>query len=457
MPSANALKFNYDTVSFEPNEPAADHLEFDYDRVEFRPIAAERGSKAMVADEEGNGHESESTTIIYFPDYIRRICESQQEAFAAADKSDCSYNLFAADERYHDRTALNRDTKDMKEIISQRRFWTDERADFQDYGINRQFGDAVSLSVSMRAEEREMGIGPTIRVLRGVPGSGKTFAARSAGFPGMILADGEPVGTLATDNSKTDLYHAGGTSDQIHSESSLMYRRVKRHWLDYVQTRGGDCSEIHDRVFDDPDDINEILENATETGRRIDVLDIDVPYVVSAVRVLLRPKDDPQPHPGSKYMEKTFRKARETRIASHDESILCSDDDPAHTGQLLKAVNEQGLDVSYRLMCYDYESDPKVIQREAAHLEHDEATGQSHLVITDERLYKHATDPELTEEEIAKVRDQVIDQEFVDWYCDTFFNDEPDSEKYIREVRTALAEYVERGLTIYQALNDKNA
>lgn len=485
MPNPNALRTDYDTSGVETQVmPFPIRLEFNYDTGNFEQVAdapdeaaddgptaaemhhaainAERGSKAMATTmtKPATIDPAEITSITIdldrLPERIRQICLSQRQVFAVADKGLCSFNLFTAHPDDYGQKTFNKDTQGFKQTISRYAFWDEDRSSLHEYGETRQLEDAIALSDSMRAAERERDLPPTIYVLRGGPGSGKTFAARNAGFPGMIIKDGEPVGTLATDNSKTDLYHAGGTSDQIHGESALMYRQLKRQWLDYVLTRGGDCSEIHDRVFDDPDDINEIIQNATETGRRAVFLDIDVPYVVSAVRVLLRPKDDPQPHPGDKYMEKTFRKVRESRVAARDGSILCDDGDPSHTGQLIRAANDDGLDIEYRLLCYDYESEPKVIQKEAAHLERDPETGKTHLVITDEKLYHRATDPVAIEEEIAKVRDQVINQEFVDWYCDTFFNQDADSQPYINEVRAALAEYVERGLTIYQALNDKN-
>lgn len=438
----------------------------------FAATTAERGSKALTAAnfDPNQGSEYYVYSPLFDPDIIndpyqlnkyfpntQAIRKRHREIFASISKELYSYNTFAVDPRYGNTAVYNSHNKDLKEHVDPATFWQPDRLELQDRGISRQFHDAILLSKSMRAAERERGIPPTIYALRGAPGSGKTFACRQAGFPGMIIQDGEPFGTLATDNSKTDLYRAGGTSDQIHTESSRMYRYTKRHWDDYVRSQGNDCSELHDRTFDCAKDIAEILESAAKTSRRVEMLDIDVPYVVSAVRVLLRPKDAPEPHPGSRYLEQAFTNVRNARTANHNESILCQDADPSHTGQLLRAANEDGLDITYKLLCYDYKSKPKTIQREAAHLEKDPDTGQTHLVITDQALFDQATDEQATKQEIANVKNQIIDQRFVDWYCETFFEPGPDSEKYIKEVRDALAEYVERGLTIYEALDDKNA
>lgn len=473
----------------------------DYNNLEDAPYDIERGGKALVASEFAATSEAivgpESTTsvavadpelatlfdelaanpiFVEMPPDIQQICLREHEEFDNCNNSGyngtyivCAYNLFANNAFYRDPNNLNCDTKDLPEILRNRRFrqrdevtgepqnfFNDERGKLQRYGIMKQLESAVKLSESIRAVEREQGTPPTIYALRGVPGSGKTTACRGARIPGIIIENGQPVGTIATDTSKWFLYLAGGSCDAIHAESAAMNAELEKLLREMVEARGNDFSEVRDRVFADPGDIDKLIKNAAETDRQVNILDIDVPYVVSAVRVLLRPKGSPEPHPGSRYMEKTFRKIRETRTAAQDESILCDDGNAEHTGQLIKAANEQGIGVNYTLLCYDYESDPKVIQREAAHLERDSETGKTHLVITDQRLFNRATDPEATEEEIAKVRDQVITQQFVDWYCDTFFDKDPASEKYIQEVRDGLAEYVERGLTIYQALDDKN-
>ncbi|MBR2831111.1 zeta toxin family protein [Candidatus Saccharibacteria bacterium] len=377
------------------------------------------------------------------------IRAAERHVFAMIDKSDRSFNLFAADDDFIDPATFSPDTPGFKQIVDEPGFWMPDRTKIQDEGISRQMSEAEALSDSIRAAERELGISPTIYVLRGVAGSGKTYACANAGFPGMLTNEKhEPIGTLATDNSKTDLYGAGGLSDQIHAESASMYRKLKRRWRRHVREKGDDCSEIHDRVFDEPADVEEIVKDAKETGRSINALDIDVPYVVSAVRVLQRPKNSPEPHPNYEYLERAFTNTRRNRFCTGKDSII---------NQLIEA-GEDGIDVDYKLYCYDYEDDPKVIQKEAARIEKNPDTGVPEIKILDEKLFEQATDPARIDQEISEVEQIVIDQKFVDWYCDTFFNKDPESQRLADKVRASLAEYVAREpkLTIYEALDDKN-
>ena len=448
-----------------------------YDGVNMLPTPEEYKQPAETEEADAASVEAVLDDLQDLPEEIRDICLRQREIMAMAHKKDCSCNLFAANDEYRSRESLNSETPtnengvpQLKKLIAQSDFWSPERAQLQEYGIQRQLEDCKVLSERMRAAERKLGLPPTIYILRGASGSGKTYACTHAGFPG-ISPDEKLKGTLATDNSKDDLYKAGGTSDQIHTESAMMYKKVKDRWEQYVLEKGGDCSEIHDRVFDDGGDIDEMIEIARKTGRRICVLDIDVPHIVSAVRVLQRPKGSPEPHPGSGYLRRIFKRGRINRGAL-EPSNPTADQEPRRTlmDQLRDAsrpdaTGRKGLDVEYRLICYDFDGNPPERQKPTMIAKIDEQTGQFKVEILDEKLYRRAVSEDyadgeledvggrLTEDGKGREGGMLITQKMIDWYCSTYCSEFPeDAEK----ARGALSELVGRNMTVYEALDDRN-
>lgn len=397
------------------------------------------------------------------PEKIARICLKERAVMEnPANRHKNAYNIYAVDTVYQDAEEFSPKSEKykpvFKSIIDAPDFWNPERVELQEYGIECQFKNTVSLSESMRQAERKLGIPPTIYALSGISAAGKTTACKKVGFPGMIYETkengekGDPIGTLATDNSKSYLWMAGGSCDQIHAESSMMMRKIDKRWSQYVAEKGGDCSEVRDRTFSEQKDVEEIIKNAQETGRNINDLDIDVPFVVSAVGVMMRPKGSHEPHPAFKYLSDNYISMKETRYTKLHDLYLNS-----------------GLDVSYSLLCYDYKSDPKERQREAARYVKKE-DGTLHLDIIDQELYDQAVipmrsaeeyGPGRTEvvrqkflEEAADIGNQLLTQEFIDKYCETFIN--PDDEDYIKVVQERLGVYLddEHPRTIAEILND---
>lgn len=397
------------------------------------------------------------------PEKIARICLKEREVMNdPANRDNGTYNLYTTNALYRDPKEFSPKAEKykpvFKSIIDAPDFWNPERVELQEYGIECQFKNTVALSESMRQAERELGIPPTIYALSGISAAGKTTACKKVGFPGMIYETkengekGDPIGTLATDNSKSYLWMAGGSCDQIHAESSMMMRKIDKRWSQYVAENGGDCSEVRDKTFSEQKDVEEIIKNAQETGRSINDLDIDVPFVVSAVGVMMRPKGSHEPHPAFKYLIDNYISMKETRYTKLHDLYLNS-----------------GLNVSYSLLCYDYKSDPKERQREAARYVKKE-DGTLHLDIIDQELYDQAVipmrsakeyGPGMTEvirqkffEEAADIGNQLLTQEFIDKYCETFIN--PDDEDYIKVVQERLGVYLddEHPRTIAEILND---
>ena len=368
------------------------------------------------------------------PENIARICLKEREIMNSPEnRRSRAYNIFANNEQFHSPEDFSIKTPGFKDIIDSPDFWQAERAELHRYGISCQFEKAVALSDSMRTKERELGIPPTIYILSGVSASGKTSACKNANFPGMLFetkpdgSKGDPIGPLATDNSKDYLWMAGGSCNQIHAESSMMMRAVDALWGEHVRLNNGDCSEVRDRTFSAVGDIEGIIKDAQETGRRICDLDIDVPFLVSAVGVMLRPKGSHEPHPGFDYLTENYADMRATRRK-----------------KLENLYPGSGLNISYSLRCYDYTSDPKERQKEVARYE-EGPNGEPKLIILDQELFEQAV---VTNEgaddcfmEARAIGDQLVTPEFVEEYCQTYTN--PDEQKYREKVKRILSEYVD--------------
>lgn len=389
------------------------------------------------------------------PENIVRICLKQRETMnSPTNKYIISYNLYARAEENRDPSKFpprgedgKIDKNALKQAVDVEGFWSPEREALQNYGIECQLKNTIALSESMRDAERKLGIPATIYMLSGISAAGKTTACKNVGFPGMLYKTksngdkGDPIGTLATDNSKDYLWMAGGNCDQIHPESSMMMRKIDALWAEYVSQKGGDCSEVRDKTFSEPDDVTDIIQNAQETGRRIFDLDIDVPFIVSAVGVMMRQKGSHEPHPAFGYLKKNYLSIKETRQM-----------------KLTEYYPESGVDISYSLKCYDYTSNPKERQKEVAYYKKD-ADGKLILEVIDEDLYKQAVmDSDESEakfiEEADSVGGQLVTREFIEEYCKKYLN--PEDEVAIKAIKEGLETYIDddNPKTIAEILND---
>ena len=386
------------------------------------------------------------------PKYIAMICLRQREIMdSPSNRHISSYNLYAAKEEYRNPDIFPPKTENgkviLKKTIDSPWFWNPERAELQNYGIQCQLENTKALSESMRIAERELGIPATIYILSGISAAGKTTACKNAAYPGMIYETkpngdkGNPIGPLATDNSKSYLWMAGGSCSQIHTESSMMMRKVNALWSEYVSQKNGDCSEVRDRTFSEIKDIEEIIQNAQETGRRISDLDIDIPFIVSAVGVMMRPKGSHEPHPTFSYLKENYISMKETR----NEKIK-------------KLYPSSGVDVVYSLKCYDYTSSPKERQKEVARYKKDENNNLV-LEVTDNELYEQAI---INNEESRAnfmqeadfVGSQLLTQEFINDYCEKYLN--PEDKATIGTIKKKLEVYIDNDApkTVAEVLND---
>ena len=329
---------------------------------------------------------------------------------------------------------------EFENAIDDPKHWQPERAAIQEEIVEKEIIGALALSESLRNAEANRGIGPTIYAMRGLSAAGKTQAVKR--IEGVIIEDGETVGALSPDTAKRDLYAvSGGVTDQIHKESGSIRRRVEGAMKSFALEM--EISDIRDSVMKDDADIEVAIRDAEETERRLVMIDIDVPLEVSATRLLLRPKGGADPNPNPAYLSRAFGGIRGNRV---------------NAIRLLKQAYETGRvkDVSYSLLCYDSKSDPKIIQREVYRLWVDSKTGELEEEVLDEELFKEATtDPEDAK---AILEDTMITKEFLDDYCQKYFNNDEGSEKYIQELRSGVAPYLAQDppMSLWDALQAKN-
>ncbi len=282
-----------------------------------------------------------------------------------------------------------------------------------------------ALDLSRRIEKENPRIPPpTIFALRGSPGAGKTTALRKGHemFKGILDEKGQPSGSLAPDVFKGPLKEKGNlSSNQVHAESTMLGRAVKK------EVSKADTSMVFDKLMNDPEDIKEMIESARETGRKIAIMDIDVPLELSAVRVLGREKGGEDPNINFKGVADGFEGIRKNREAE----FKALDDNP-------QLVN------GYVLMAYDKESKQSV---EVAAW--DEEAGKVRIINGKKNLVNQSI--EQPEEEIEKVKNTLITEEYIQNFTATYFDKK--SQQHAEKTAETLRQYL--GETIGVALDKK--
>ncbi len=265
---------------------------------------------------------------------------------------------------------------------------------------------------------------PTIFALRGSPGAGKTTSLRRGNemFRGILDENGQPSGSLAPDVFKGPLKEKGNlSSNQVHAESTMLGRIVKK------EVSNANTSVVFDKLMNENADIEEMIESAIETNRKIAIMDIDVPLELSAVRVLGREKGGADPNITFEGVEQGFRGIRQNREAAH--KIL--DSNP-------KLVS------GYVLMAYDIESRQSV---EVAMW--DDEAGNVRILEGKENLAKQSIeDPE---EETERIKNTVITEEYIKNFTTTYFDEK--SQPFAEKTAQTLRQYL--GKTISMALDEK--
>jgi len=320
-----------------------------------------------------------------------------------------------------DTEGLSKDKK--REIYDNPENWDESRRSLHEKLQKENIQKALDLSRRLEKENPKIPP-PTIFALRGSPGAGKTTSLRKGNemFRGILDENGQPSGSLAPDVFKGPLKEEGNlSSGQVHAESTMLGRIVKN------EVSNTNTSVVFDKLMNENADIEEMIESAKETNRKIAIMDIDVPLELSAIRVLGREKGGADPNITFEGVEQGFRGIRQNREAEH--KILDS--------------NPQFVS-GYVLMAYDKESRQSV---EVAMW--DDETGNVRIVEGRENLAKQSIeDPE---EEIERIKNTVITEEYIKNFTTTYFDEK--SQPFVEKTAQTLRQYL--GKTINMALDEK--
>ena len=175
--------------------------------------------------------------------------------------------------------------------------WCPERRSLHDRLIDDAFRKA---SVFAEAVERS-GRAPTLFAMRGNTASGKTWMARSA-LPVLAGAMNESGGgCINPDVFKVRLGQARGqpemTPAHLHAESCVLADRLERRLSGLKTASGRPASMLVDKRLGGAHEVAHHIKLAEETGRKIELHDIDTPLQHSLLRVLQRTPGGDAPRP----------------------------------------------------------------------------------------------------------------------------------------------------------------
>ena len=307
--------------------------------------------------------------------------------------------------------------------------WHPERVLLHERIIEIMLEQADALSRRLRECESKKDQGPTVYCLRGVCGSGKTTVLLSGEIEGVLDESGQPSGVLASDLIKVLLRNGRALSHiQVHDEASMLSRRLGG--ILHERAMLEPYSMVYDKLMAYKTDFEDVFHDASETGRKVVIFDMDVPLELSAVRVLAREK-------GGKHSNIDFKGVTDAFLAIRkNRSTLF--------GQIMKNL---GVVDSYVLKGFDYNA--KYLN-DVARL----GDGEIQIVPGMEDLAEDAIKSSVKkiEIEISEVRDTLITEEYISYYKDKYLDGEPkwNDAGLIKELRNNI------GKTISEALDDKS-
>lgn len=188
--------------------------------------------------------------------------------------------------------------------------WLEERAAFHENVVERELNLVRTLSERLQMVFNR----PTVFVIRGNIGAGKTYLLRNHPmFAGVIDNEVSDTGVISPDKYKVwirndmanlcDLNHL-----QCHRESLSIRKK-----LEAVLWRERERSVIFDECLAWEDRARELIRLADETGRRMVIFDLDVPLKVSLDRVYQRDPNGESPCVPVEEVKKRFSGSRSVR------------------------------------------------------------------------------------------------------------------------------------------------
>ena len=193
--------------------------------------------------------------------------------------------------------------------------WTPARR-----GLHRQLL-ANALRQAKAFAEAAKGGAPTIFAMRGNTAAGKSRAVRGnvPELEGPVNATPDmPHRAVNPDNFKADLYKAEPgvnlTSSQVHSESSTLASMLEAELRGMKSSRGQPASLLIDKRLASLKEVTEYASMARETGRKLNVYDVDAPLEVSLAGVLERVPGGSDPLPPFGVIAQGFSSVRGHRL-----------------------------------------------------------------------------------------------------------------------------------------------
>lgn len=205
--------------------------------------------------------------------------------------------------------------EETEKYLDDDRNWLEERIAFHHQVVNRAFSLGVELS--RRVMEKSGDKEPTVFMVRGNIGAGKTQALRTHPMFQALLDDNqEPTGVVSPDNLKSEIREDMGKNEeeyilshfQCHSESLVVERKLQAKLFSEP-----DLSMAFDERFAYMDRIEKLVGIAIKYRRKIKILDLDVPLEVSIIRNLKREPNGKDPCVPYGDIRDGFVKIRETR------------------------------------------------------------------------------------------------------------------------------------------------
>ncbi|KPJ86019.1 hypothetical protein AMJ57_00935 [Parcubacteria bacterium SG8_24] len=307
--------------------------------------------------------------------------------------------------------------KDLDAFLDDPESWVPERRRLHEQIVEQEVQKALDLSDRMESPN-------SVFALRGNTASGKTTNLKEHPLFSKAInpETGNPDGAINPDTYKEGLKSAESDRDswqnvthyQTHEEGSMLSRAVSNRIENTAE-----ASMIIDKRLNKAKNVNELVELAERSGKSLKLLDVDAPLESSLIVVLARPPGGKDPLVPFDAVAQGFQGIRENR-----------------NDLLWKAMTNDKIDTYALYGPPGPDGEPQLIAEKR----------DRGLRILNMELFDQALNTEDAQAEIDRLRDTVIDDD----YIERILASTP--EKFRDTNRAALSKY--KGKTLEQALNE---
>ncbi len=281
--------------------------------VDFILFDHERGHKKWTADEVTRRMREEGLTPQALADEIRAFVDGadwkRKQDLAASKGAQQTHEAYSAALPPADGGPA------LWDHLAKPESWTPDRRDVHEGALATAHAHARAFADAVEGP-------PTIFAMRGNTASGKTRAI-AGNIPVLEKAVQKTAGlrhrAVNPDNFKLDLREADLdiqlSSTQVHSESSMLASRFEKMLPGLKRGDGTPGSLLIDKRLDAVADVQRLAQMAKDTGRKLDVYDIDASLEISLYGVLLRPPGGADPVPNFQVIADGYVAARKNREA----------------------------------------------------------------------------------------------------------------------------------------------